>query len=94
MGDRAAVITYLNSAWKNTYETQISFHVTKIMFTSVFILLFIFCLALSCTSNAVSLRMNRQNLEIITIMFANDSNTITTNATTASTSAAAGAITL
>jgi len=38
--------------------------------------------------------MNRQNLEIITIMFANDSSTITTNTTTASPSAAAGAITL
>ena len=50
---------------------------------------------LSCTSNAVSLRMNRQNLEIVTIMSANDSSTFTTDTTTASPSAAAaGAITL
>ena len=39
--------------------------------------------------------MNRQNLEIVTIMSANDSSTFTTDTTTASPSAAAaGAITL
>jgi hypothetical protein len=32
---RAILITYLNSAWKNTYDTQINFRVTNIMFTSV-----------------------------------------------------------
>ena len=32
---RAIIITYWKSAWKNTRETQIKFHVTEIIFTSV-----------------------------------------------------------
>jgi hypothetical protein len=32
---RAIIISYWKSAWKNTRETQISFHMTEIMFTSV-----------------------------------------------------------
>jgi len=35
VGDRAILITYLNSACKNTQKTQISFHMTKSMFTNV-----------------------------------------------------------
>jgi hypothetical protein len=34
VGDRATLTTYLNSAWRNTWETQISFHVTVVVFTS------------------------------------------------------------
>jgi len=34
VGDRAVLITYLNSARKNAQKTQISIHVT-IMFTTV-----------------------------------------------------------
>jgi len=26
VGDRGILITYLNSSWKNTWETRISFH--------------------------------------------------------------------
>jgi len=36
VGDIALLITHLNLAWKNKLETQVSFNVTKIMFTSVF----------------------------------------------------------
>jgi len=35
VGDGAIIITYLNSVKKNTQETQICFHVTKIMFASI-----------------------------------------------------------
>ena len=35
MDDGAILVTNLNSVCKNTQETQISFHVTKIMFTGV-----------------------------------------------------------
>jgi len=34
-GAGAILVTYLNLAWKNTRETQISFHATKIMFPGV-----------------------------------------------------------
>lgn len=37
VGDRAIPATFLNSAWKNTEEPQISLYVTKIMFTSVIV---------------------------------------------------------
>ena len=30
MGDRAILITHLNSGWKNTLETRISFHEAKL----------------------------------------------------------------
>jgi uncharacterized membrane protein len=30
VGDRAILITHLNSGWKNTLETQISLHETKL----------------------------------------------------------------
>jgi len=31
---RAIIVTYWNSAWENTQEIQISFHVTEIIFIS------------------------------------------------------------
>jgi len=34
VGDTVILLTYLNSAWKNTQGTQISFHTTNIMFTT------------------------------------------------------------
>jgi hypothetical protein len=35
LGDTAILLIYLNSAWKNTQGTQISFHTIKIMFIIV-----------------------------------------------------------
>ena len=35
VGDRVILIAYLDSAWKNTQGIQISFHLTKIIVTSV-----------------------------------------------------------
>jgi hypothetical protein len=32
VGDKAILISWLNSAWKNTLETQINFCVTKIVY--------------------------------------------------------------
>jgi len=34
VGERAVLITYLNPAWKNAQQTQISFNVTNILFTT------------------------------------------------------------
>ena len=45
MGDIEIPTTYLNSVWKNTLETQISFYVITIMFTSV-IGMFIYIISL------------------------------------------------
>ena len=39
MGDRAVLMTYFNSAWKNAQHTQISFHVKKITSTATIITL-------------------------------------------------------
>jgi hypothetical protein len=39
-GDRAIVITYLNSACRNTQETQISFQVANIIYQNNYLLIY------------------------------------------------------